>query len=383
MAGNMFATGSGLITGPAANIGGSADYHIDMNFGPLVDAGRIDDIIAIMDGVAQKAAESDSRVEFSNARVNNKVWDPNADPAVKKKLAEAVMDAHGDHSTNKAMDFYIVKEGETRGGASVEGVEMPMVLQEGWRVVYAQGGNYGNHAIVYDENNEMVYKMGHGDDRQPVPKDFVATGDYANQQSVTNIANPKTPEATPDMAQQWVKSINQARISEEIDENGAESAYNKFGASMPKIFQGMEGMLMPLLFMMVMMLAGAEQQPGEKDFTEYNKEERVEALREVDKKRGKSSPAQEGKDESPDPEHNTSENKQKKSPDSTIPSEVVVEMGKENISKTDFSFGSDIKIPAGVELPEANFSYGDVSEQDTVTPLNVAGSPPTEALERG
>jgi hypothetical protein len=159
---------SGLYTGPAANIGGSADYHIDSKIAKSI--GR-DMAIQLIDQMAAAYNAQGREMLFSNAAVAGKTWRTDASREEKFALLEQIDAAHS-HSPNPTLwdfDYYVPKKGRGLYDKSTEGAEFLLPSVAGGRVEYASGGGYGNYAVIYDSKGNLVMKTGHGDNRKNLP----------------------------------------------------------------------------------------------------------------------------------------------------------------------------------------------------------------------
>lgn len=159
---------SGLYTGPAANIGGSADYHIDSKIAKSI--GR-DMAIQLIDQMAAAYNAQGREMLFSNAAVAGKTWRTDASREEKYALLEQIDAAHS-HSPNPTLwdfDYYVPKKGRGLYDKSTEGAEFLLPSVAGGRVEYASGGGYGNYAVIYDSKGNLVMKTGHGDNRKNLP----------------------------------------------------------------------------------------------------------------------------------------------------------------------------------------------------------------------
>jgi hypothetical protein len=157
-----------LYTGPAANIGGSADYHIDNKIAKSI--GR-DMAIQLIDQMAAAYNAQGREMMFSNAGVAGKTWKTGASKEEKFALLEQIDAAHS-HSPNPSLwdfDYYVPKKGRGLYDKSTEGAEFLLPSVPGGRVDYASGGRYGNYAVIYDSKGNLVMKAGHGDDRKSLP----------------------------------------------------------------------------------------------------------------------------------------------------------------------------------------------------------------------
>ena len=179
IAGGMGATGgnavqSGLLTGPSAHIGGSAANHIDHKIPKAVGEEMA---IQMFDQLSRAYAEQGRRIEFSNSAVSGEVWNPDASMDQKRELLNRVDAAHS-HSPNPTYwdaDYYVPRMGDARSAAdnsSSAGVNMLLPQLAGARTEFGQAGRYGNFVNVYSESGELLFKMGHGDNRQQLPSNF-------------------------------------------------------------------------------------------------------------------------------------------------------------------------------------------------------------------
>lgn len=294
---------SGLFTGPAANIGGSSAYHVDIQFRHLFDGTskraisqltdeHYEHIIEVMDGIAEHAAASDHRIEFSNSAVSGQVWDPDVSFEDKKAMAEEVMKAHGGHSFDTSMDFYIAPNGQSRHSAnSLSPKPIGVALAPGWKVDYSTAGNYGNYAEIYNENGQHIYTIGHGDSSRELPQDFTATPDYLAGKGVDVAGFSQSGEdgqQVPDNWRDspfnpllsWLNLPSPEKLRQGVNENGAEATYNQYEEDKPAI---LGEQLFQMLFVGMMFFALGEfgRAPDEYDY-ENNPDAGRDELREYD-----------------------------------------------------------------------------------------------------
>ena len=156
---------SGLYTGPSANIGGSAEYHIDTKIPKTTGWETIDGYFLNM---ARGYDQQGRVIEFSNVGVAGERYDPNAPQSTRIALLQRAAAAHAPRSEH-SWDYYIPLKGETRFSKSVEGAEMILPSIPGGRAEYSSGGNYGNYVVVYDSSGRVAYRTGHGDNRRTLP----------------------------------------------------------------------------------------------------------------------------------------------------------------------------------------------------------------------
>ena len=156
--------GTGLVTGPAGQIGVGTEYHLDSKFSKDMS---MEDRVKLMDQLARGYAARGREIEFSNDAVAGTIYDPNATMEEKMALLKRVQDAHSHslHADYDSIDYYIPNIGKGRGHESAEGAEILMPTMEGAQLQYGQGGGWGASVTMVDENGKVLMKTGHGDIR--------------------------------------------------------------------------------------------------------------------------------------------------------------------------------------------------------------------------
>ena len=156
--------GTGLVTGPAGQIGVGDEYHLDSKFSKDMS---MEDRVKLMDQLARGYAARGREIEFSNDAVAGTIYDPNATMEEKMALLKRVQDAHSHslHADYDSIDYYIPNIGKGRGHESAEGAEILMPTMEGAQLQYGQGGGWGASVTMVDENGKVLMKTGHGDIR--------------------------------------------------------------------------------------------------------------------------------------------------------------------------------------------------------------------------
>ena len=185
---------TGLLTGPSAYIGGSAEYHIDTQIMKNVP---MRDKIAMVDQMAAGYAKDGRVMEFSNPGVAGEIWDTNMSYDDKVKLLERVFAAHAHsrYTDRNSMDYYIPKKGKNRFDRSAEGAEILAPTVGGSTATYQSGGNYGNYLEIKDAQGNVIARTGHGDTRFG-PKSGTVKLDGSKQ--VTPSPSPQQPvQVTP------------------------------------------------------------------------------------------------------------------------------------------------------------------------------------------
>ena len=156
--------GTGLVTGPAGQIGVGDEYHLDSKFSKDMS---MEDRVKLMDQLARGYAARGREIEFSNDAVAGTIYDPNATMEEKMALLKRVQDAHSHslHADYDSIDYYIPNIGKGRSHSSAEGAEILMPTMEGAQLQYGQGGGWGASVTMVDENGKVLMKTGHGDIR--------------------------------------------------------------------------------------------------------------------------------------------------------------------------------------------------------------------------
>ena len=199
VAGKAF--GSGLFTGPSSTIGGSSAYHIDTKIARSLPW---EDAVRMFDQMAVAYREVGKRIEFSNSAVSGLIYDENAALQEKIDLLKKVDEAHSHsvHQNFRSFDYYVPDIGESRHGSTAQGVEMLLPSIEGGSARFGTAANYGNFANILDAAGNIVFKTGHGDNRQALPsnREFAAMATdlssiAGNASSMANSGVPLTPAA--------------------------------------------------------------------------------------------------------------------------------------------------------------------------------------------
>jgi len=156
--------GTGLVTGPAGQIGVGTEYHLDSKFSKDMS---MEDRVKLMDQLARGYAARGREIEFSNNAVAGSIYDPNATLEEKIALLRKAQNAHSHslHADYDSIDYYIPNIGKGREHESAEGAEILMPTMQGAKMRYGQGGGWGASVTMVDENGKVLMKTGHGDIR--------------------------------------------------------------------------------------------------------------------------------------------------------------------------------------------------------------------------
>jgi hypothetical protein len=162
--GDSGALKTGLVTGPSAHIGGSADFHIDTQ---IMKSVPMKQKIDMVDQMAAGYNSQGRLMEFSNSGVEGETWNVNASYDEKVKLLERVFASHSHSSYNdrNSMDYYIPKKGVNRFDKSAEGAEILAPTVGAQSASFSSGGGYGNFVEIKDSKGQVIARTGHGDSR--------------------------------------------------------------------------------------------------------------------------------------------------------------------------------------------------------------------------
>lgn len=173
-------------TGPSAKIGGSSDYHIDLK---LLQSLPVAERVKAVDSLAKQYRAIGREIEFSNAAVSGRRWDPNKDLSDKVDLLERAAGAHS-HSRHpgwQSLDFYVPFKGKSRfDKGAVEDASIFLPGVPGGKVRRASGGGYGYYSEALDPSGRVVFRVGHGNIDRPEGQSEV---------SVASVSGP--PVAPP------------------------------------------------------------------------------------------------------------------------------------------------------------------------------------------
>ena len=157
-------------TGPAAKIGGSTDYHIDLKARSNLP---IAEQVKAFDTLVKQYQSHGREVEFSNANVSGMRWNPAASFDDKVKLYNQAVSAHS-HSMHpgwNSLDFYVPFKGKDRfAKGAVEGASIYAPGIPGGKIRRASGGGFGYYSEVLDPKGQVMFKVGHGDISRPEEK---------------------------------------------------------------------------------------------------------------------------------------------------------------------------------------------------------------------
>lgn len=171
-------------TGPSAKIGGSTDYHIDLK---MLESLPVAERVKAIDTLANQYRSIGREIEFSNAAVSGRRWDPSKDLSDKVDLLQRAAAAHG-HSRHpgwQSLDFYVPFKGKSRfDKGAVEDASIFLPALPGGKVRRGSGGGYGYYSESLDPGGQVVFRVGHGNIDRP-----------EDQSELAVAAQAKTPPA--------------------------------------------------------------------------------------------------------------------------------------------------------------------------------------------
>jgi hypothetical protein len=226
---------TGLRTGPSGVIGGSADYHQDLSFGPGVS---IEDQRKLILQLAVAYDKSGRKMELSNEGVGGRVFPVNG---TKEEQIKWIEDARAAHRARNggtgrdAIDFYTPLKNEDRFGKSVENTAILAPVVEGGQRKYSSGGAGGAGITITDKEGKEILKIIHGRTDIPLP-----TGGAMPSVSVAKPApapaNNLPAAATQTTPTQQVSSTPKVgeQLAAQTNDNMDGMVAATYGAGVPK-----------------------------------------------------------------------------------------------------------------------------------------------------
>ena len=188
---------TGLRTGPAGTIGGSADHHQDLSFGPNVS---MEDKRKLILQMAVAYDRVGRRMMLSNEGVHGNVFPVNGTKEEQIKWisdAEAAHRARNGGTGRNAIDFYTPAKGEDMFGKSVENTPMLAPVIEGAETRYSSGGGAGAGMSMVKDGVEIL-KLIHGRNDIALPK---------GGRIPSTIAKPTSPSPQQTISGKIVRSF--------------------------------------------------------------------------------------------------------------------------------------------------------------------------------
>jgi lambda family phage tail tape measure protein len=160
---------TGLRTGPAPVIGGSADYHQDLSFGPGVDLRQQRELMVQL---AQSYDAMGRKIVLSNAGVAGREF-PLSGTAQQQN--EFILNAQSAHRNRPgggrtAIDFYAPTKTDPKGRFGSSVVNQPMLAPTvaGGKTNYFAGGA-GGAGVELTKDGQSILKLIHGRTDIPLP----------------------------------------------------------------------------------------------------------------------------------------------------------------------------------------------------------------------
>lgn len=214
-----YATVRSGFTGPSHKIGGSTEYHIDLK---LLESLPINERVKAVDAVARQYANIGRQMEFSNAGVSGKVWNPNAqlDDRINLLMSAAKAHSHSRHPGWQSLDFYVPFAGKKRTDkGAVEDASIYLPAVPGGKVRRGSGGGYGFYSESLDPKGNVLFKVGHGNiDRPEKDSEFIvnqpsSSASIANPQSTTGYE--QSQKRTNDLLEAFLTGVEYKKKKEE------------------------------------------------------------------------------------------------------------------------------------------------------------------------
>ncbi|MGA1023302.1 MAG: hypothetical protein ACO3S8_01190, partial [Aquiluna sp.] len=160
---------TGLRTGPAPVIGGSADYHQDLSFGPGVDLRQQRELMVQL---AEAYDAMGRKIVLSNARVAGREFPLKGTAEQQNEFILKAQSAHRNRpgGGRTAIDFYAPTKTDPKGRFGSSVVNQPMLAPtvEGGKTNYFAGGA-GGAGIEITKEGKSILKLIHGRTDIPLP----------------------------------------------------------------------------------------------------------------------------------------------------------------------------------------------------------------------
>jgi hypothetical protein len=185
-------------TGPKGKMGEGDPHHIDLQ---LLEDLPIADRVKAIDAIANQYQSIGREIEFSNAAVSGKRWNPSLDLSDKVQLLNqaAAAHAHSKHPGWQSLDFYVPFKGKSRfDKGAVEDASIFLPAVPGGTVRSNSGGGYGYYSEALDPSGRTVFRIGHGNIDRPEKVGELKVGD-APVSTGAPATLPESSERTEDI----------------------------------------------------------------------------------------------------------------------------------------------------------------------------------------
>jgi hypothetical protein len=179
-------------TGPKGKMGEGDPHHVDLK---LLEALPSVDRVRAVDTLARQYQSLGREIEFSNAAVSGRRWNPSADLSDKIQLLNQAAQAHS-HSRHpgwQSLDFYVPFKGKSRfDKGAVEDASIFLPAIPGGTVRSQSGGGYGYYSEAMDPSGRTVFRIGHGNIDRPEEKAELKIDANLSNEAATNASSPST-----------------------------------------------------------------------------------------------------------------------------------------------------------------------------------------------
>lgn len=206
-------------TGPSAKIGGSTDYHIDLK---LLEALPVAERVKAVDSLAKQYQSIGRNIEFSNASVSGRKWDPSLDLSDKVQLLNQAASAHS-HSRHpgwQSLDFYVPLAGKSRfDKGAVEDASIFIPGMPGGKIRRGSGGGYGYFSESLDPSGKVVFRVGHGNVDRPESEALIDVGELSAGPADQSQQASSTQKGAGDFLQDYLKQQMMSQLAGQLLQN--------------------------------------------------------------------------------------------------------------------------------------------------------------------
>jgi hypothetical protein len=179
-------------TGPKGKMGEGDPHHIDLK---LLESLPSVDRVRAVDTLARQYQSIGREIEFSNAAVSGRRWNPSLDLSDKVQLLNQAAQAHS-HSRHpgwQSLDFYVPLKGKSRfDKGAVEDASIFLPAIPGGTVRSKSGGGYGYYSEALDPSGRTVFRIGHGNIDRPEEKAELKIDPNFSNETAANASSPST-----------------------------------------------------------------------------------------------------------------------------------------------------------------------------------------------
>jgi len=182
-------------TGPKGKMGEGDPHHIDFK---LLESLPSVDRVRAVDTLARQYQSIGREIEFSNAGVSGRRWNPSLDLSDKIQLLNQAAQAHS-HSRHpgwQSLDFYVPLKGKSRfDKGAVEDASIFLPAIPGGTVRSQSGGGYGYYSEAMDPSGRTVFRIGHGNIDRPEEKaELKIDANLSNETATTASSSGTDPK---------------------------------------------------------------------------------------------------------------------------------------------------------------------------------------------